>query len=285
MKKYCIDLGGTNIRLALIEEKKILKKESFSTNSQDPKENINQILNFYKENDLDVDNVYICCPGPLNEKGDMIVESPNLPGWNNYDFKKEIEEALKVSLHIVNDANAATLGEALIHENYKNVVYFTISTGFGGGFCINKNIYDGEYNTAFEIKDYIVELPKDLKYDNLFGLEDLTSGTGIYKLAKINGLEVQSAKEVFELYKQNDEVAVKIYNYCKDTIAKFLKNTIYMLNPGIIVMGGSVVLKNEEFFEDIKKVVYKDDENLIKKTDIKLAHKSGDSGLLGLTLI
>ncbi len=175
--------------------------------------------------------------------------------------------------------------KALNFEKYNNVLYFTISTGFGAGLSINKKIFEGEYNTAFEIKDIIIQKPLNLEYGNLNGLEDFTSGTGIYKLAKLNGLGVKNTKEVFEIAKEGNKIANDILEYVQDTIVNFFTNCCYLINPGVIVLGGSVILNNSEFYQGIKEKLAQKDDVLINKTKIKLADKEGNSGLIGLTLI
>ncbi|MFV0288231.1 MAG: ROK family protein [Mycoplasmatales bacterium] len=281
MSKVCIDIGGTNIRVAVIENNKVLSKEVFTTKPNNPEENMQQIIKVIKSYNFQVTKIYICAPGPLDEANTMIIYAPNLPGWNNYPFVTILEQELQIKVYLINDANAATLGEAIIHKQYQTVIFFTVSTGFGGGLAIKQKIYQGEYNTAFEIKDYIVEKPNNLISGNLNGLEDFCSGTGIYKLAKLNNMNVRSAKDVFEVANTNF-TAKLVLDYVAQTIANFMKNISYLFNPGVIVFGGSVMLNNEDFFHKVVNLYYVEDSLLINKTKVVKAESQGNSGLIGL---
>lgn len=283
--RICIDVGGTKTRVALISTNQvIMKREDFATDPDNPESTLDRIVRTVKGWDIGKKDVYMCAPGPFNEDNTMILTTSNLPGWNRYPIIQTLREKLGTTVKMINDANAAALGESIIHKQFENILYFTVSTGFGGGFVHGEKLYTGEYNTAFEIKDYIVEKPKKLKYGNLKGLEDFVSGTGIAKLANLNGLNIKDASEVFKLAGDENEIALEILEYVETTISNFLKNLSFIINPGAIILGGSVVLRNSNLFNNIIEKYYDGSDHLLDRTKIFLASEDGSSGLLGLTI-
>ena len=141
-----IDVGGTNTRVALInEEYKILERIQFSTDSKDPEVTLNKIGEIIKGFGKEVEGIGISCPGPLDLIEGVVLTPPNLPGWHHLTLSKRLEEITGVRVCLENDANLACLAEALEGAGAgKHFVQFlTISTGVGAGLCINGKIYHG----------------------------------------------------------------------------------------------------------------------------------------------
>ena len=109
-----IDVGGTNTRVALInEEYKILERIQFSTDSKDPEVTLNKIGEIIKGFGKEVEGIGISCPGPLDLIEGVVLTPPNLPGWHHLALSKRLEEITGVRVCLENDANLACLAEAL----------------------------------------------------------------------------------------------------------------------------------------------------------------------------
>ena len=80
-----IDVGGTNTRVALInEEYKILERIKFSTDSKDPEVTLQKIGEIIKGFAKEIEGIGISCPGPLDLIGGVVLTPPNLPGWHYF---------------------------------------------------------------------------------------------------------------------------------------------------------------------------------------------------------
>ena len=89
-----IDVGGTNTRVALInEEYKILERIQFSTDSKDPEVTLNKIGEIIKEFGKEVEGIGISCPGPLDLIEGVVLTPPNLPGWHHLALSKRLDGA------------------------------------------------------------------------------------------------------------------------------------------------------------------------------------------------
>ena len=89
--------------------------------------------------------VGIAAPGFLDPKKGVVYEAPNIPGWNNLELKKIIEDSINAPVFIGNDANMAALGEWKYGagKGHKDILYLTISTGIGSGVIIDGSIVIG----------------------------------------------------------------------------------------------------------------------------------------------
>ena len=281
-----IDVGGTNTRVALInEEYKILERIQFSTDSKDPEVTLNKIGEIIKGFGKEVEGIGISCPGPLDLIEGVVLTPPNLPGWHHLALSKRLEEITGVRVCLENDANLACLAETLEGAGAgKHFVQFlTISTGVGAGLCINGKIYHGAKGYGQEVANSVVwkNGPKqgDLKAGSI---ESIASGTAITKRANDAGLEAAHAGEVYELAKEGNETARQIMEDTYEYLSNFLGILYGVLDPEIFILSGSVALKIPGFIEEVEKRTKEKVYDALKE-NIKIvpAALGEDCGLIG----
>ena len=221
-----IDIGGTNTRVALIDETyHILERIQFSTDVNDPEKTLDKIAEIIAGFDKDIIGVGMSCPGPLDLLEGKILTTPNLYGkWHNYEVSKQLYKRIQVPVYLDNDANLAALAESYIGEgkDYNYVQYLTVSTGLGAGLVINKKIFLGAHGFANEVANscMIHEGPSHgMIYPG--GIEAISSGTGIVERARKQGLIVEHAGQVNDLAVQGNETAIQIMKEAKIYLANF----------------------------------------------------------------
>lgn len=167
MSKYSIgvDLGGTNITIALVDLKgKIKNKVKISTQADKNAEFIvKTIIENIKVLVQDVQRsqligIGIGAAGQIDHLRGVIKFSPNLH-WRNVPIVKEIKKEFNLPVYIDNDANVACYGEFLFGagQGSQNIICVTLGTGVGGGIIINRKIYRGAGGGAGEIGHITVE--------------------------------------------------------------------------------------------------------------------------------
>ena len=188
-----IDVGGTNTRVALINEKyEIKERVQFGSDPKNPIKTLNQINDVIKGFGEKIEGIGISCPGPLDLINGIILTPPNLPGWHNFELTKELEKITGISVQLENDANLAGLAETVIGagKGKKIVEFLTISTGVGAGLCIDGQIYRGANGFAQEVANCILwkngPSQGDLKKGSI---ESIASGTAITKRAKLTAYQ------------------------------------------------------------------------------------------------
>lgn len=171
-------------------------------------------------------------PGTLIDQ--KVFKSPNLPDYEGKLLGYELERVFGVKPIIENDADLATLGEAVYGagKEFEIVAYITVSTGIGGGLVIDKKIQKKKY--GFEPGHQIVN------YKTKEIVHDLISGTALSKKYH------KPAKEIKE---------PEIYEWISDILGVALTNTIVHWSPDVLVMGGSITkdIDIKEVEDQIKK--------------------------------
>ncbi|MCR4716133.1 MAG: ROK family protein [Lachnospiraceae bacterium] len=282
-----IDIGGTNTRVALVDQNnQIVDRKQFTTNPMHPDITIEEIVKIIASYDYSIKGIGMSCPGPLDLIGGKVLTPPNLRGgWHNYPVVKELHNKTGLPTFLNNDANLAALGEATIGEgrNYNVVQFLTISTGIGAGLVIDKNIFIGTHGYAMEVANCIMmEGGPSQGTIKPGGIEAISSGTAITTRAKAAGLNVKHAGEVNELALKGKKEAVTIMNDAKLYLANFIATLYAAVDPGIVILGGSVALKVDGFVEEVEKLV-KDRVFDIMRPNVRIVKTAlgEDSGLIG----
>ena len=154
-----IDIGGTSIKFALMDDAgTIEKKWSIPTNIAEkgkdiPKEICDSIRTTLEDARLaTVKGIGIGVPGPISPDGKMVVQAVNLD-WKDLPLKEIIETDLGIDVCLLNDANAAALGEMWkgAAQGKANLLFVTLGTGVGGGIVLNGEVLNGCHSSGGEI--------------------------------------------------------------------------------------------------------------------------------------
>lgn len=217
------DIGGTNMRLAVSHDGKNIEEPKTLETPKD----FDEGMSFFKKTALDLsDGEKIKASaggiaGPLDGKKEMLVSSPNLPGWVKKPLKKTIEKFFDAPVYVENDAAVAGLGEALVGagRNHAIVAYITVSTGVGGARIVDGKI--DKSSQGFEPGNQIIDMEGTT-------LEAYISGEA---LRRKYGKSAENINDP-DIW---DDVAKKL--------AIGLNNLSVIWSPDIIVLGGSVMEK------------------------------------------
>jgi len=190
-----IDLGGTQIRVAVLKGVELLSRISLSTGENPTPDRIIPRIHFAIQQALDkvgvaleqIEGIGMGVAGPLNSRTGVVFASPNLPGWSNVPLRSMLEEYYGLPIFIENDANVAALGEYLFGAGYgcKDIVYLTVSTGIGGGVITNGKLMVGTSGTAAELGHMTIDRKGErCNCGNIGCLESIASGTAIARRAR-----------------------------------------------------------------------------------------------------
>ncbi len=154
-----VDLGGTNIKSALIHpEKGVIKNVSVPTEAGKGLEStLNRIASAINElKDVAEDSVKgvgIGAPGMISLDRKSVYNPPNLPGWDHVELAREIHERTGLNALVENDANLMALGSARFGSGrpFDYFIMLTLGTGVGGGIIIENKIFRGATGAAAEL--------------------------------------------------------------------------------------------------------------------------------------
>lgn len=305
-----IDLGGTSVKLAILTtDGEIQEKWSIKTNILDDGSHIvpdiiESILNRFETHGLTKDDflgVGMGSPGVVDSEAGTVIGAYNL-NWKTLQLVKEqFESALGLPFFIDNDANVAALGEQWVGagNNNPNVVFMTLGTGVGGGVIAAGNLIRGVKGAGGELGHITVD------FDEPFActcgkkgcLETVASATGIVNLSRryadqyagdaklkqmIDDGQDVTAKDVFDLAKEGDDLALIVYRHFSEYLGVACANIAAVLNPAYIVLGGGVSAAGEFLLDGVRKVFAENSFPQIKEsTQIVLATRGNDAGVLG----
>ncbi|MFH6670443.1 ROK family glucokinase [Streptococcus suis] len=305
-----IDLGGTSVKLAILTtEGEIQEKWSIKTNILDDGSHIvpdiiDSIKQRFDTHGLTKDDflgVGMGSPGVVDSEAGTVIGAYNL-NWKTLQLvKDQFEAALGLPFFIDNDANVAALGEQWVGagNNNPNVVFMTLGTGVGGGVIAAGNLIRGVKGAGGELGHITVD------FDEPFActcgkkgcLETVASATGIVNLSRryadqyagdaklkqmIDDGQDVTAKDVFDLAKEGDDLALIVYRHFSEYLGVACANIAAVLNPAYIVLGGGVSAAGEFLLDGVRKVFAENSFPKIKEsTQIVLATRGNDAGVLG----
>lgn len=189
-----VDLGGTQIRTAVLQGSKLLSRVALLTGPNPAPERVIPRMSEAIEQAIteahttleQIAGIGVGAPGPLNGRTGVVYAPPNLQGWHNVPLRDTFEERFKVPVFIENDANAAALAEHMFGAGQRSqeMVYVTISTGIGGGVITNGQIVAGSTGTAGELGHMTIDWHGDrCNCGNIGCWESISSGTAIARRA------------------------------------------------------------------------------------------------------
>jgi len=283
-KVLAIDIGGTNIKTAIIDRSfNIIKEDKFKTPT-DYKNLLNSIIEL-TQNNHDLSAVSIALPGSYNHITDSIF-APNLNILNNRSIKSDLSNLLDIEICIENDGNLATLGEYHIIEkaSIPNMVFLTLGTGVGGGVIINGELLSS-YVTAFEIGHILsVENGRQCGCGRLGCLDEYASSVGLNLTYNQLAGETSnlSPLEISKLVDTGNSIAKETFRVYATHLARAVTDISNIFAPDKIKLGGGLSELATYFIDDLLSLVKKDIfPSLRDKVLIEVASLKNQAGMLG----
>ena len=284
MKALGIDIGGTKIACALInEEGEILNEVEKYPTPKTLDEIFNQLKKIVEKYEDEIDFVAIATAGAVNRENTKVIGSTgNLPkGYNTLDFQSLSEK----KVFIENDANCAAWAEYKIgaSKDCDNSVMLTLGTGVGGGIIVDGKLLKGKSGAAGEMHFVMSRKRQRCCSCGFYDcFEIYASGGGLRKTAaEIFNDDFISTYSVVDMAKKEHPDALKALEIWQDDIALGIVGLANIFDPDCVVLSGSL----EQFVntERIEEFVNKN----IVTTPTKIYHaKAGNyAGIIGAVLL
>lgn len=245
-KKYiCFDIGGTKILKAVVEIRRGKHKFLEIEEEKNPRkeEKIKNILLDYSQKSrkkywakkIAISAAYIVYP---DEK--LVSQGKACYGIDLFDLKFLIKAGF--SVRVENDGRCFALGEYKFGKgkNAKSLFSMTLGTNIGGGFVFSGKNFRGSHGSAIEIS-YMNFIHENRWSD----WDDFCAGEGIERLYKKKTGKYLSAENIFMLAGKKDKEANKIISIATEMLGMGIANIANILDPEIIIFGGSVSRQKE----------------------------------------
>ncbi|MGA2329706.1 MAG: ROK family protein [Bryobacteraceae bacterium] len=288
-----VDLGGTNLRAAAIDRAGTMleKAEGATPLSAGPDavvaDIVASILKVRASGGAErLVGVGIGTPGFIIMDKGIITESPNLPGFENFAMRDEIERLLQAPVLLENDANAAALGEKWMGagRDVDDLVLLTLGTGIGGGIISNGEVLHGFVGMAGEL-GHMTVIPggNPCACGNNGCLEKHASATAVTAMARMMGLgENLTAKDVCELALAGNLKAQVVFERMGVALGMALATLVNIFNFPLYLLSGGVLPAWELFapamFDEItrRSLVFRHTTTRIEKATL-----GNEAGLFG----
>ena len=301
-----IDLGGTNIKAALVnEDGQILKEASRPTNLPRPAEavcdDIAALCAELADGESSIGGIGVGCPGTVNAAG-TVLYSNNL-AWENFAMGPYLQKKTGLPVALANDANAAALGEAMsgCARDAGSAVILTLGTGVGGGVVLDGKLLTGYTGAAAEPGHMVVRDTPDAPLCTCGRrgcLESCASATALIRMTReamaahpesaMHRAAEVDGRTAFDAAQAGDAPAQAVVDAYIHDLAVGIANLINIFFPQVVGLSGGVANQGEKLLEPLRREV----EPLVfgnafaeKKTRIVACTLGYRAGVIGAALL
>lgn len=290
MKTLGLDLGGTKIAAAVVEDGKILSAARVETpwsGFADVIDALASAAGTLLERGHEVERVGVGSPGPLDYARGRVIFAPNIPGMEDAPIVAALGEKLGLDVVLENDANAAGYAEHLYGaaRDLASSIYVTISTGIGGGLFIGDMVVRGAHGLAGEIGHMTLLPGGPVGGDGHSGsLEAIAAGRSIARDASyVYGTEMNT-QEAFRRAREGERKALAVIDNAACFTGIGIANLVKVFDPEGFVIGGGMSQVGDFYLDRIRGHAASYLEGY-PMPEIRVAELGTDAGVIGAAAV
>ena len=306
-----IDLGGTSVKVGLLQDRQLIARCNFSTaECQHPKDVFRQAQAFASEhlsahqaNLDDVHAVGLAMAGVIDDATATLMETANLHDWHGIELLYALGEVFNKPVAVVNDANAAALGEFYYGDHRgDSLTLLTLGTGIGGGIILGGQPLNGNHGCGGEIGHITIDHRPQARMCGCGKpghLEAYAGAAGIVQTASerlaatdqpslLRELDQFSPENIWHAAQQNDAIALQTIEQTAIYLGRAIATLSQIADPAVVLLGGAVTFggldcpTGKRFLQWISDEMVK--RSLVQsgtKVIIDFATLGNDAGMLG----
>lgn len=304
-QKYLgIDIGGTAAKLGIVSDDGIIEEQKSVSVNFDGYDTpilttvLKESEQFLTERGISANQlsgIGVSATGGVDTKRGIIAGSAgHIKNWDGSEITARLSERFHLPVTVLNDANAAALGELWCGaaKGHRDVIVMTVGTGVGGGMISDGKILLGSSGFAGEIGHMPVQCEGEpCSCGNAGCIEHYGSTTALVRTVRkahedgafpeLNGKEI-NGKEIFTLAAAGNPQVLQILDRWMDYIASSLVGLVHIFNPELILIGGGVSAQQELFIEPLeRKVKSRVMKHFANHLSLKAAGLHNDAGMIG----
>lgn len=313
MYRIGIDLGGTNIVAAVVNEKyELVSTAKCKTALPRPAEAIvDDMARLVREavagaglTLADIDTVGVGSPGTCNADTGIVEYSNNL-GFENLPLRDMLSQRLDSKpVYVENDANAAAIGEYLAGaaKDANSCVCITLGTGVGGGVIIDGKLFSGSNFAGAELGHTVIVVDgAPCTCGRLGCWEAYASATGLIRQTKeameqhpdsamwqlAGSLDTVSGRTAFDAMRAGDAAGKAVVDAYIAYVACGLVNVINVFQPDVLCVGGGICNEGDTLMKPLEGHIQGErySKHSEKQTKLCVAKLGNDAGIIGAAFL
>jgi len=228
-------------------------------------------------------------PGPVEHSTGRPASPPIMMGWDGFDVPARVNQDFKAKVLVDNDVNVMALGER--HASYPEVdhlIFLKAATGIGSGIISGGALQRGAQGTAGDIGHVRVSSGGEVScHCGNFGcLEAVASAPAIIKKLVAEGLPIRNTSDLIDATKRAKVEAIQAVRQAGRDIGEVLSTCVSLINPAVIVIGGSLASAGEHLIAGVREVVYARSMPLASENLLIVQSKTGkEGGIIGANVM
>jgi predicted NBD/HSP70 family sugar kinase len=232
----------------------------------------------------DVIAVGIGLPGPVEHSSGKPSQPPIMPGWNGFDVPRYVQRSYDVAVLVDNDVNIMALGErAVSWPETDNMIFLKVATGIGSGIISSGQLQRGADGSAGDVGHIAIGRAAGIacRCGNVGCLEAIAGRPAIAAALRAEGVDLRDG-DVVALVREGNLLASQIVRQAGRDIGEVLNMCVSILNPSVIVIGGSMAEVSDQLIAGMREVVYSRSTPLATQhLSIVPARTGADAGVIG----
>ncbi|WP_145814123.1 ROK family transcriptional regulator [Kribbella amoyensis] len=206
----------------------------------------------------DLAGVGVGLPGPVDHRTGRPNHPPIMPGWDSYDVVGRLVEDFAVPVLVDNDVNVMALGEhSTQYAEVEHLLFVKVATGIGAGVVSGGRLHRGAQGAAGDIGH--IQAPgqtAQCRCGNVGCLEAVASAAAIAQQLRAEGLAAETSQDVVDLVRAGNATATQAVRQAGREIGTVLAACVSLLNPSVIVIGGSLAQAGDSLLAGIREAIY-----------------------------
>ncbi|AYM09325.1 ROK family protein (plasmid) [Agrobacterium radiobacter] len=237
----------------------------------------------------DVLGIGIGLPAPVDYANGRVVGPSVMVGWDNFEIRQHLEERFGVPVYAENDVNLLALSDHRQRRtNISEMVFVKVGTGIGSGIITEGRLYRGAQGAAGDIGHIqFAREPAPLCRCGKIGcVEARAAGWAIARELRREGIEAHTARDVTRLVELGQPLAIHLVRESGRILGEVMTSLVSILNPQMIVIGGTLAIVNDHLLAGIRELVYKRSLPLAtRELELVISPPDPDAGVMGAAIL
>ena len=228
-------------------------------------------------------------PGPVEHESGKPANPPIMPGWDGFDIPARVNQDLDAKVLVDNDVNVMAIGERhLTYPDVDHLIFLKAATGIGSGIISDGHLQRGSQGTAGDIGHVRVSRGDNIacRCGNYGCLEAVAGSPAVIKNVNDAGLPVRNMSDLVDATKRSMVEAIQAVRQAGRDIGEVLSTCVSLMNPSIIVIGGSMASAGEHLIAGVREHVYSRSMPLASESLSIVQSKAGkEVGIIGASVM